>query len=169
MHHLTSMAELLSQALGSLPFCGKCIVQWLGWSSVIPVVFRHLCLVSRAGQRCCTKICRFCLLLTQGCPVWRDSAGSWEKRGSLQVGQTCSGRGWGGFVRSLGKALLGRQDMIWAGCLCRAPTGWFDSKVQFGQQILLFLLYPATPSQTAKCWACSGASGFTLFYLVLLI
>lgn len=79
MHHWTSMAELLLQALGSLPFCGKWTAQWLGWSLVIPVFFRHLCLVSRVGQRCFTKICRFCLLLTQGCPVWSDSAGCWEK------------------------------------------------------------------------------------------
>lgn len=57
MHHLPSMAELLPQALGSLPFCGKCIVQWLGWSSVIPVFFRHLSLVSRLGQRCFTEVC----------------------------------------------------------------------------------------------------------------
>lgn len=167
MHHLTSTAELLLQALGSLPFCGKCTVQRLGWSFIIPVFFRHLCLVSRVGQRLFTKICRFCLLLTQGCPVWSDSAGCWEK-GQLVGGPYLL---WGHFVKPLGKALLGRQDMTWEGCPFRSPTGWFDNKMWFGKQISLCLLHPAMPCQTAKCWGYSGASDFTLtcfIHLVLL-
>lgn len=81
------------------------------------------------------------------------------------------GRRGGHFVKPLGKALLGRQGMIWAGCLCRAPTGWFDNKMWFGKQISLCLLHPAIPCQTAKCWGYSGASDLTLTcftHLVLL-
>lgn len=105
-----------------------------GWSLVIPVCFRHLSLVSRVGQRCFTKICRFCLLLTQGCPVRIDSAGCWGKRGSLWVGCVYNGRGRGGFMGALGKALLGRQDMIWAGCSVELPQGGLTGKCDLGSK-----------------------------------